>query len=173
MSVGPNISNRGANKRFSLYACASLAAVLSLFVLVGAQCAARGNRSNEFDPLGFPGDDEVVTRDVAAVPIAADTASQLADAVWTAPRAADTVIVYRVQFYATSNLAEAEDVMRRARGTLADSLAIDFETPYYKLKAGPFAKRVEAEKLVAKLRASGYESAWVVEEPVVRRRMKR
>jgi len=169
MSAGRHISNRALYRPLALYGWATAAAVVSLFVLVGAQCAADGNRAKDFDPVGFPGDDEVVTRDVAAVPMATDTTSKPTDAAWTMQRAVDTVLVYRVQFYATNKMAEAEDVLRRARGSLSDSLVIEFETPYYKLFAGPFAKRADADKLVTKLRASGYESAWVVEDRVVQR----
>lgn len=160
-------------QRLTLFGGAGTVAALSLFALVFTQCAASGNRSGEFDPLGFPGDDEVVTRNVAAAPVAVDTTAKDDSELWRARAQADTLTVYRVQFYATNNLAEAEDVLRRARATLPDSLSINFETPYYKLKAGPFNNRTDAEKLVTRLRAMGYEAAWVVEDRIVRPRRNR
>ena len=143
-----------------------LASVL-LSALIAGGCAGSGGgpkRTSEFEPLGFPGDDSVITAGVVK------TAPQPMTPIPSVPREVtpqpkpDTATVIRVQFYTTTNINEAEDIRRRASGELDVPVSMDFETPYYKLKAGPFTSEAAAEKLVTKLRAMGYESAWVVRE---------
>lgn len=143
--------------------------VLILAGTLAAGCAGSGGgpkRTSEFEPLGFPGDDSVVTAGVV------QTAPRPVTPIPAVPRevtpqpAPDTGTVLRVQFFTTTNIADAEDIRRRAGKELAVPVTMDFETPYYKLKAGPFPTESAAEKLVTKLRAMGYESAWVVRERV-------
>lgn len=135
--------------------------------VVAAGCAGSGGgpkRTSEFEPLGFPGDDSIVTAGVV------QTAPRPATPIPSVPREVtpqptpDTATVLRVQFFTTTNIADAEDIRRRASQELAVPVTMDFETPYYKLKAGPFPTESAAERLVTKLRAMGYESAWVVRE---------
>jgi hypothetical protein len=141
---------------------------LTVVVLVGvsilAAAAVAGPRdrrsANEFDPLGFPGDDSVVTVGVGARPV--DTLSTMRAETLAVSSDSLPVAVWRVQFYATSDLAEAEDLRERAAAALADTVTVEFETPYYKVSAGRFTDRDAAEALVVKLRAMGYESAWIV-----------
>jgi len=141
---------------------------LAVVVLVGVSVLAAGavagrrdrRSANEFDPLGFPGDDSVVTAHVGAR--TADTLHLVRAETLAVSSDSLPVAVWRVQFYATTDLAEAEDLRERAAAVLADTVTVEFETPYYKVRAGRFADRDEAESLVVKLRAMGYESAWIV-----------
>jgi hypothetical protein len=123
-----------------------------------------GRDGSTFDALGFAGDDTVLT---AGVP------PRTVDDDEDGPGAIDTLgvipadqasPVLRVQFYATTSLTEAEEMKRRAVESLSESVSIDFETPYYKLKIGPLKDEDTAERLVVRLRAMGYESAWIVRE---------
>lgn len=143
-----------------------IALMLSVAGLFLAQCAALGGGrgSGSFDVLGFPGDDTVLTADVPSR--AADDADEDLNVVDHSGGATPDEVtpVLRVQFYATTSLAEAEDMKRRAGESLGRPVTIDFETPYYKLKVGPFKDEDEAERLVVKLRAMGYESAWIVRD---------
>lgn len=140
---------------------ALLIAVTGLFM---AQCAGSGRGSGSFDALGFPGDDTVLTADVPVRPASDDDEDLHVVDNWGATTTDEVKPVLRVQFYATTNLAEAEEMKRRASESLGRPVTIDFETPYYKLKVGPFAEEDEADRLVVKLRAMGYESAWIVRD---------
>jgi hypothetical protein len=144
---------------------------IALMLVVGGlfllQCAAiggRGRGGSSFDALGFPGDDTVLT---AGVPVrTADDDDEDLSVIdnWGTITTDDASPVLRVQFFATTSLAEAEDMKRRASKSLEKSVSIDFETPYYKLKVGPLKDEDAAERLVVRLRAMGYESAWIVRE---------
>ena len=141
--------------------------ILVLTGLLFLQCAILGdgrNKRNSFDLLGFPGDDTVVTADAKPI-IEPDDIDE--------PRRThrpsdsgqdDADIIYRVQFFATTSLSEAEDMRERARKTLSENVTVEFATPYYKLMIGPLRDEDAAERLVVKLRAMGYDSAWVVRD---------
>ena len=146
-------------------------AVLLSSVALCVECAASGKRGGkgDFDPLGFPGDDTIVTSDAKARQVTIDTVATQPAPSRKSPATQDSTTIYRVQFFATTDLAEAEDILSRASRSLKDSVSLSFETPYYKLNAGPFSDHDIAERLVLKLRAMGYESAWVVTERVARK----
>ena len=139
-------------------------AVGSLFLLQCAALGGGGRGGSSFDALGFPGDDTVLT---AGVPVrTADDDDDDLSVIdhWGTTASGDASPVLRVQFFATTSIAEAEDMKRRASESLAQIVSIDFETPYYKLKVGPLKDEDTAERLVVRLRAMGYESAWIVRE---------
>jgi len=147
----------------------SRARVFLLLLIAGAllflDCATMGGRGRgggDFDALGFPGDDTVLTASVQ--PIAAGDDTDEPGAVEDSEVVTTDVTrpVLRVQFFATTSLSEAEEMKRRATESLAKTVSIDFETPYYKLTVGPLRDEDEAERLVVRLRAMGYESAWIV-----------
>ena len=119
-----------------------------------------GRSPDQFDPLGFPGDDSVVTAGARpAIPELLVTPAPANDSTPAEPRVHE---FWQVQFFATPDWTEADDLRQRAQEALQDTVSVDFETPYYKLRVGQFSERDEADKLVVKLRAMGYESAWVV-----------
>lgn len=156
MSVGRNICSPTAG-------VIVMVALMTLFGpgLLAARPDRRGGHASEsFDPLGFPGDDSVIT---AAVKMAAQDSNP---SLQPQPDSATTHVHsdagFQVQFFATTDLAEAQDVQRRAQEELADSIRVEFETPYYKVRAGRIATRDAAETLLVRLRAMGYESAWVL-----------
>jgi len=140
--------------------CALLLA--GTFVLMAASSEAAAKRIGDkhaFDPLGFPGDDAVITEEVVA-PLRGAAGRH-------SPQQASRDLVLQVQFFATTNRTEARDIKQRAETSLKDSVRLVFETPYYKLHAGRFTDYERAEGLAVRLRAMGYESAWVVRKPTV------
>jgi hypothetical protein len=165
MNAGPNISSRLLN-RWSLVIAGVVCALAGSALLGGCAGGGSSNRSGEFDPFGFPGDDSVVTAGVAGeMRQAPRTATATAPEV-IPEQAIETKAVLRVQFFTTSNYREAEDVLHRAEGALDEPVVVEFDTPYYKILAGPLPTREAADKLVMRLRGMGYESAWVVREQV-------
>ncbi len=152
--------------RFSLHR-GGVSVVLALLVML-AGCAGNGSsgRSSEFDPFGFPREDTVVTAGVVGErPVPRRTPTEQASRV-IPQMETETETIIRVQFYTTTNHREAEDVLGRASGVLNVPVAMEFDTPYYKLMAGPLPTREAADKLALRLRAMGYEAAWVVREHV-------
>jgi hypothetical protein len=131
------------------------------------QCAILGdgrNKSGSFDLLGFPGDDTVLTADAEPI-IEPDDIDEPRQSYRPSDGSQDnTGTIYRVQFFATTSLSEAEDMRKRARETLNENVTVDFATPYYKLMIGPLRSEDAAERLLVKLRAMGYDSAWIVRD---------
>lgn len=165
MSAGPNISKLPFR---CLSGWTGWALAVSLGALCAAGCAGSGSsgRSGEFDPFGFPGEDSVVTAGVAQEPREPRQSRQPERPRVMPQTTAAPKTVLRVQFFTTTNHSEAEDVFSRASGALDVPVAMEFDTPYYKLMAGPLPTREAADKLALRLRAMGYEAAWVVREQV-------
>ena len=73
-----------------------------------------------------------------------------------------TDIVYRVQLFTTKDLSTAQTVRREAEKDFAQSVQIDYEIPYYKVRVGSFASPQAAEPLLQEARRLGYRGAWAV-----------
>ncbi|MFH1853529.1 MAG: SPOR domain-containing protein [Candidatus Neomarinimicrobiota bacterium] len=69
---------------------------------------------------------------------------------------------YRVQILTTRNAAEAENFRGIMSAILSDSCYVIYELPNYKVRAGDFINRRDAEELQNRLHALGYRSAWIV-----------
>lgn len=68
---------------------------------------------------------------------------------------------FRIQVLASTR----QEQVAREKAVLASKLdipvSIVFESPYYKLFAGDFAQRSEAENYLAQVKKSGYNDAWI------------
>ncbi len=69
---------------------------------------------------------------------------------------------FRVQIAASSDKSKAEEVARVARTRVPEAVHVVFESPYYKVRVGDFHDRAAALQLRDRLRAYGYDQAWVV-----------
>lgn len=69
---------------------------------------------------------------------------------------------FRVQLMAAGSRTDAERIAREARARLTVSVYVDFESPYFKVRAGDFTDRAKALELRDRARANGYSEAWVV-----------
>jgi len=71
--------------------------------------------------------------------------------------------VYRVQFFATKYPEEAQRVAALVEGQLSQKTYIDYKVPYYWVKIGDCETKEEANLLLEKIKALGYQESWVVE----------
>ena len=69
---------------------------------------------------------------------------------------------YRVQISISQNENELILIKNKLEGLIKDKLYINFELPNFKLRAGDFISRKEAEQLQVKLVRLGYRTSWVV-----------
>jgi len=80
--------------------------------------------------------------------------------------AADTSIVqvvgYQVQILQTEDAALARAAVRDAAVMLATTVDFVFDSPYFKVRAGNFVNRYDAEQLQELALSKSYASAWVV-----------
>lgn len=80
--------------------------------------------------------------------------------------ATDTTFVhvpgYQVQILQTEDGTLARAAVRDAALMLATTVDFVFDSPYFKVRAGSFANRFDAEQLQELALSKGYASAWVV-----------
>ena len=121
-----------------------------------------------FDPLATPKDREVVPE---VYPVAISGVSHPGDSLarpddmsarpFDAEAAASPGEVYRVQIFTSRLYSEAVREKQLAEEIFNLPLYLDYEVPYYKLRAGDYATRDEAENMLAEIRSIGYREAWV------------
>jgi hypothetical protein len=78
------------------------------------------------------------------------------------PAPADTLIDgFRVQVFATADREIAENAAKVAQGKLSLTSYVELESGMYKVRAGDFSTRAEADQALAPVRRQ-YPDAWVV-----------
>ena len=97
------------------------------------------------EPEGTPGDSAEIT--IAELQLPVDTLNNQA---------------FRVQIFTTKLYGEARAARRVAEEIFDQPVYVDYEVPYFKVRAGSFAERDDAEKYQQQARAAGYTNAWVV-----------
>lgn len=76
---------------------------------------------------------------------------------------------FRVQLISTSNIDEANQMKAAAESQFpAEWFYLVYDAPAYKLRAGNFLARFEADRFAKMLSEKGYRDAWVVPERVYR-----
>lgn len=74
---------------------------------------------------------------------------------------------YRVQLFATTDIDEANGQKLTAESAFpTEWFYIEYDPPSYKLRAGNFLSRTDAEAFAQTLQSSGYPDAWVVPDRV-------
>ena len=69
---------------------------------------------------------------------------------------------FRVQVLLTKNGERAENMRMKLISQINHSVRVIFEAPNYKVRAGAFTDRKDAERLRKQLYALGYRRAWIV-----------
>ena len=69
---------------------------------------------------------------------------------------------FRVQVLASKSMTKADSLSAILNTALEDSVYVIYETPNYKVRAGDFVVREDADKMRVQLQNMGYRSAWVI-----------
>lgn len=78
---------------------------------------------------------------------------------------------WRVELFSSSDRLQSEQKAREAAELFKEeSVYVQFDHPYYKVRVGNFTDRKEAEKLLSKARRSGFSSANVVKAMIIPQR---
>ncbi|MBN1308399.1 MAG: SPOR domain-containing protein [Chitinispirillaceae bacterium] len=77
-----------------------------------------------------------------------------------------TATRYRIQVLASTRIEAARVQKKELEKKIAEQVVIGYEAPYYKLFAGSFLKRQEAQALLMKLKKIGFIDAWIVSAKV-------
>lgn len=76
---------------------------------------------------------------------------------------------FRVQLYSTTDYYMALGVRDEASAKLNEDIYVDYEQPYYKVRAGNFTDREKAEEIKNLAKTLGYADAWVIQTNVLLR----
>lgn len=74
----------------------------------------------------------------------------------------ESPLSYKIQLFASSQIETVREQKREMEARINLPFTINFEAPYYKLWAGNFAQRSEAEIQLKKIQKLGYADAWIV-----------
>ena len=69
---------------------------------------------------------------------------------------------YRIQLFASSQIEALREQKKVAEEKTNLPVFIAYEAPYYKLFAGDFIQKADAEGNLKKLKKIGYNDAWIV-----------
>ena len=76
---------------------------------------------------------------------------------------------FRVQVFSSQDIDEANSTMAEMQGLfLYEWFYLVYDPPTYKIRAGNFQTRFEADRFVTQLASRGYPDAWVVPEKVLK-----
>lgn len=78
------------------------------------------------------------------------------------PTGNSAAVHYRIQVLASNQIDNVRNQKKNLTTQTKLSLLISFESPYYKLFAGDFVKRTDAETELAKFKKLGFTDAWIV-----------
>jgi len=73
---------------------------------------------------------------------------------------------FRVQIFASNTNEGANKIASEARFKFTESVYVEYENPYYKVRIGDLKNRADAETLREKARNVGYSDAWIVQTQV-------
>ncbi|MBR9978205.1 MAG: SPOR domain-containing protein [Bacteroidetes bacterium] len=84
----------------------------------------------------------------------------------------ERVMGYRLQLFSTTDIDKAQDALVRIREDCrllnidVGRIDMSFDAPYYKVRAGDFLNKTEADTARDMLHEAGLEDAWVVRDNV-------
>ena len=80
---------------------------------------------------------------------------------------AELIPGFRVQVFSSSDIDEANTTMATVQGLFPEEwFYLVYDPPTYKIRAGNFLTRFDADRFVNQLASRGYREAWVVPEKV-------
>jgi hypothetical protein len=122
----------------------------------------RTTLESKFDPLGFPGDDSIITAGVPAVRDSVNEADNLAPGPGGAPDRRQKSQSFSVQVFASKSSAEARQFQSSVTPLFTDEVWIDYQEPYYKVCVGKASGFDNGEDLLRRVKSAGFPKAWLV-----------
>jgi hypothetical protein len=115
-----------------------------------------------YDLMRFPGDDEVITSDVAPVDDSLKAESDLIALPEYSPGENQIREIFAVQVFASKSLDKAEEFESSVAPLFNEGVHTEYRQPYYKVRIGRCTDLKEAEKLLEKVKNMGFPKAWLV-----------
>jgi hypothetical protein len=133
----------------------------------------RTTAEGRFDPLGFPGDDAVITGQgkSSKMPVQAehdlsmpDNSDQFSSPSGNQPdtETASATVIFRVQVFASKSFDEAQQFASDIEQLFPEGVFVEYQTPYYKVRVGEFYDPDEGEAFLDFVKQLGFKNAWLV-----------
>lgn len=163
---------------------ANIFKIFLVIIIFIAGCNTRLHRSDtrtdkrtraekRFDPLGFIGDDKVITgkgrkteklvrMDTAIIPDAqTDSVTNTDDSTWV-DFEEEPVVVFRVQVFASKSFDEAQEFAAEIEPLFPEGVFVEYQMPYYKVRVGEYYDPDEGESVLEEVKQMGFRNAWLV-----------
>lgn len=133
----------------------------------------RTDAEKRFDPVGFPGDEAIITGHKQAAP-----KTQVVEAEGVLPDRnekpafrSDTLnrgeqiaqqVIFRVQIYASKSFDDAQQFAANIKPLFEQGVYVEYQMPYYKVRVGEFHNPEEGEAFLDQVKLAGFKNAWLV-----------
>ena len=156
---------------FALISCKSSRGVVEEKPIVSEET---NSEQSEFDPLSLAKDSEITAKvnpksgSITGQNVIISNDAQIIDSVIAnvvgIPDDIDSLNsqAYRVQILSTKVYSEARQALKVAEEIFDRPISVDYEVPYFKVRVGKFSQRDKAEDYKQRVKAAGYNNAWVV-----------
>ena len=130
------------------------------------EAADPGGREKEFTPSEFDRPPEVLLEGLTA-----EARDSVVEVATPSPLTEPELIPgFRVQIYSSSDIDEANAIKTAAEEQFTtEKFYIVYDPPIYKVRAGDFASRHEADRFARALKEGGYSDSWIVPDRVTKR----
>ncbi|MBD3168714.1 MAG: hypothetical protein GF307_04470 [candidate division Zixibacteria bacterium] len=130
----------------------------------GGKKDKRTMAEKEFDPMAFDGDAEPIVPQWSTGGSSPDSLLSNYNLIGGKDDSLQSSenYVYRVQVFASRFLQEAEVARDEMFGLFDETIYLDFEEPYYKIRIGNFETAEEGEEFLSRVRELGYTEVWLV-----------
>jgi len=132
----------------------------------------RTDAEHRFDPLGFPGDDAVITGKnqislqspnlESDQPLAGQTPVSVEDNEPDIEQQSQPPVIFRVQIFASKSFDEAQQFAADIEGLFPEGVFVEYQMPYYKVRVGEFYQPEMGEDFLEYVKESGFKTAWLV-----------
>ena len=128
---------------------------------------------DRFDPLGFPGDDAVITghkqvsQQQPTSPVEEVSPAQLEQGDNNIITQGDSTqtpqqVIFRVQVFASKSFDEAQQFASDVQPLFDQGVYVEYQMPYYKVRVGEFYNPEDGETFLDQVKSLGFKNAWLV-----------
>jgi len=156
---------------------------LALLIIIGG-CGTSVHKSSlaedqrtkaerRFDPLGFPGDNAIITGKNHQAAQTQKTEQNQPAAQQYEPAISDepstyfddseaSSVIFRVQVFATKSFDEAQEFATNIEALFPEGVFVEYQMPYYKVRVGEFFEPDGGEEFLDYVKEMGFKNAWLV-----------
>jgi len=122
---------------------------------------------SRFDPMGFSGDEAVITGHSDRKTTEKASGDSLGQALIDSANqsiSSGTIVrtIFRVQVYSTKSFDDAQQYSSSIKAMFPEGVAVDYQVPYYKVQVGQFNNSQDGQLFLEKVKQLGFENAWLV-----------